>query len=147
MQANCKMTTTSLPAIALGAFAMMGIATALAQDTVRVRGTIERIDGPFYVIKARDGAEVKAKLADNALVLAVVKASYSDIKQGRVRRSSSTRPPSRPTVPWPSRASMSAGISRRRCDRRARAPRARARRPCRRRGINVSRPCPPPAAS
>jgi len=82
MQANCKMTATSLPAIALGAFAMMGVATALAQDTVRVRGTIERIDGSSYVIKARDGAEVKAKLADNALVLAVIKASYSDIKQG-----------------------------------------------------------------
>jgi hypothetical protein len=82
MQADCKMTGTSLPAVALGAFAMMGMATAFAQDTVRVRGTIERVDGSFYVIKARDGAEVKAKLADNALVLAVVKASYSDIKQG-----------------------------------------------------------------
>jgi hypothetical protein len=82
MTANYKVAT--FPAIALGALAMsvVGITAGLAQDTVRVRGTIERVDGPIYVIKARDGAEVKAKLADNALVLAVVKAAYSDIKQG-----------------------------------------------------------------
>ena len=74
----------ALLAMALGALAMSvaGITAGLAQDTVRVRGTIERVDYPIYVIKVRDGAEVKAKLADNALVLAVVTAAYSDIKQG-----------------------------------------------------------------
>ena len=82
MQANCEMTAAALPAIVLGAFAMMGIATALAQDTVRVRGTIERIDGSIYVVKARDGAEVKVALADNPQIAGVVKASLSDIKQG-----------------------------------------------------------------
>ncbi len=82
MTANYKV--AALLAIALGALAMSvaGITASLAQDTVRVRGTIERVDGSIYVIKARDGADVKAKLADNALVLAVVKAAYSDIKQG-----------------------------------------------------------------
>ena len=55
---------------------------ALAQDTVRVRGAIERVDGAVYVIKARDGAEVKVTLADNALVVAIVKASLADIKPG-----------------------------------------------------------------
>jgi hypothetical protein len=34
------------------------------------------------VIKSRDGSEVKVSLADNALVVAIVKASLSDIKQG-----------------------------------------------------------------
>jgi Domain of unknown function (DUF5666) len=68
----------------LGVVAMMasGIATAVAQDTVRVRGTIERIDGSLYVIKARDGAELKVALADNPQIAGVVKASLSDIKQG-----------------------------------------------------------------
>jgi hypothetical protein len=82
MTANYKV--AALLAIAVGALAMSvaGITASLAQDTLRIRGTIERIDGPIYVIKARDGAEVKAQLADNALVLAVVKAAYSDIKQG-----------------------------------------------------------------
>ena len=55
---------------------------AQAQDTVRVRGTIVSIDGATYVIKARDGAELKVALADNAQIAAVVKASLADIKQG-----------------------------------------------------------------
>jgi len=55
---------------------------ALAQDTVRVRGTIERVDGPVYVVNARDGAELKVTLADNVLVVAIIKASLADIKPG-----------------------------------------------------------------
>jgi hypothetical protein len=87
MGANYKMTAVALAGVALGALAMMvsGIATALAQDTVRVRGTIERIDGSIYVVKARDGAELKVALADNPQIAGVVKASLSDIKQGLVR--------------------------------------------------------------
>jgi len=57
-------------------------AAALAQDTVRVRGTIESIDSSSYVIDARDGAKVKVALAENAQIAAVVKASLADIKQG-----------------------------------------------------------------
>jgi hypothetical protein len=84
MKAKYKMTVAALAGVALGAVAMMvsGIATAVAQDTVRVRGTIERIDGSIYVIKARDGAELKVALADNPQIAGVVKASLSDIKQG-----------------------------------------------------------------
>src|SRR5262249_39905453 len=50
--------------------------------TVRVRGTIERIDGSTYMVKARDGAELKVALADTLQIAGVVKASLSDIKQG-----------------------------------------------------------------
>src|SRR5262245_41938825 len=84
MKAKYKMTVAALAGVVLGAVAMMvsGIATAVAQDTVRVRGTIERIDGSMYVIKARDGAELKVALADNPQIAGVVKASLSDIKQG-----------------------------------------------------------------
>jgi Domain of unknown function (DUF5666) len=84
MEANYKMTIAALAGVALGALAMMvsGITTALAQDTVRVRGTIERIDGSTYVVKARDGAELKVTLADNPQIAGVVKASLSEIKQG-----------------------------------------------------------------
>jgi len=53
-----------------------------AQDTVRVRGTIERVEGQIFVVKSRDGAELKVVLADNALVVAIVKASLSDIRTG-----------------------------------------------------------------
>jgi len=84
MQANYKMTVAALAGVGLGAFVVMvsGIATALAQDTVRIRGTIERIDGSTYMVKARDGAELKVTLADSPQIAGVVKASLSDIKQG-----------------------------------------------------------------
>ena len=55
---------------------------SFAQDTVRVRGTIERVEGQTFVVKSREGAELKVVLADNALVVVIVKASISDIKPG-----------------------------------------------------------------
>jgi hypothetical protein len=56
---------------------------AVAQEaSVRVRGTIERVDGDIYVVKARNGSEHKVKLADNAMIVALTKASLADIKQG-----------------------------------------------------------------
>jgi hypothetical protein len=65
MKTNYKMTVATLAGIAFSALAMMvsGIATALAQDTVRVRGTIERIDGSIYVIKARDNQHPPGDMA------------------------------------------------------------------------------------
>ena len=57
-------------------------ASAGAQDTMRVRGTIARVEGPVYVIKTRDGAELKVALAEPGLVVALVKASMADIKPG-----------------------------------------------------------------
>src|SRR5215212_10143703 len=54
-----------------------------AQDApVRVRGTIDRVEGDIYVVKARSGSEHKVKLPDNAMVVALTKASLADIKQG-----------------------------------------------------------------
>jgi len=56
---------------------------ALAQDPpVRVRGTIDRIEGNTYIVKARGGAELKVTLAEKAMVVALIKASLADIKQG-----------------------------------------------------------------
>jgi hypothetical protein len=56
---------------------------AVAREaSVRVRGTIERVDGDTYVVKARNGSEHKVKLADNAMIVALTKASLADIKQG-----------------------------------------------------------------
>jgi hypothetical protein len=54
----------------------------LAQESVRVRGTIERMDGSVFIVKTRDGAEVKLALADNPLFVAIVKATVADIKPG-----------------------------------------------------------------
>jgi hypothetical protein len=71
-----KTAVVSALALLLGA----SIATAQAPPMVRVRATIESVDGAMLTAKARDGATMKIKLADNAPVNEVVKASLSDIK-------------------------------------------------------------------
>jgi Domain of unknown function (DUF5666) len=59
------------------------IAVASAQEqTVRVRGTIDGIDGQAMSVTARDGTKLAIKIADNATVAGVVKASMADIKAG-----------------------------------------------------------------
>ena len=69
--------------LGLAGFALVLTASAVnAQDTVRVRGTIDRVEGPVYIVKSRNGSELKVSLADNGGVTAIVKASLSDIKQG-----------------------------------------------------------------
>ena len=77
------MRLTKWPTAVAGGFALFLATYPInAQDTVRVRGTIERVDGPVYVVKSRDGNELKVSLAENGGVTAVVKASLSDIKKG-----------------------------------------------------------------
>ena len=56
---------------------------AVAQEqSVRVRGTIDRVEGDTYIVKPRSGGELKVKLPDNVMVVALTKASLADIKQG-----------------------------------------------------------------
>jgi hypothetical protein len=55
---------------------------ALAQDTMRIRGTVERIEGPVFVVKTRDGSEVKLTVTDNPLFVVIVPAKMGDIKPG-----------------------------------------------------------------
>jgi hypothetical protein len=49
---------------------------------VRVRGTIERVDGDTYLVKSRDGSELRLKLAPKATVVALVEAKIADIMSG-----------------------------------------------------------------
>ena len=46
------------------------LAWAQESPPVRVRGKIDRIEGPVYVIKARDGAELKLTIADKPQIAA-----------------------------------------------------------------------------
>ena len=72
-----------LRAFAVSSFAVVCFALpASAQDTVRVRGTVESIDGPMFVVKNRDGAELKLTMTDNPLFVAIVKSTMADIKPG-----------------------------------------------------------------
>jgi hypothetical protein len=56
---------------------------ASAQETLRIRGTIESVDGPVLVVKNRDGADVKVTVTDPQLYVAIVKATMADIKPGQ----------------------------------------------------------------
>jgi hypothetical protein len=69
-------------ATVFGFVLVFAASTTLAQDTVRVRGTIEKVEGQTLMVKSRDGTDLKVVLADNALIVGLVKASLSDIKPG-----------------------------------------------------------------
>ena len=69
--------------------ATLGLATLIAVEasaqqppTVRIRGTIEAVDGPVLSIKSREGTDMKVKMTDNVAVFAVVKTELSEIKEG-----------------------------------------------------------------
>jgi hypothetical protein len=49
---------------------------------LRVRGTIEKVDGDTLTVKARGGETLTVKLADKARVAAMLKATLADIKPG-----------------------------------------------------------------
>ena len=78
------MVGTVLRSLAASSLALVCLALpASAQDTVRVRGTVERIEGPVYIVKTRDGSEVKlVTTEDKPLFVAIVPATMKDIKQG-----------------------------------------------------------------
>jgi len=66
----------------LGALAVAAIfaGTASAQQPSRIRGEITKADGNMLVLKTRDGAMLNVKVADDARVAALVKATKADIK-------------------------------------------------------------------
>ena len=71
---------------ALGAagFALLlatSVSFAQQPPPVRVRGTVEAVDGPVLTVKSRDGQTTyKVRLTDNAAVRGIIKAALSDIK-------------------------------------------------------------------
>ena len=72
-----------------GLAASLALITVLASaawaqqpPTVRIRGTIEAVDGPTLSIKTREGNDVKVKMTDNVVVVGIAKSALSDIKQG-----------------------------------------------------------------
>jgi len=67
---------------ALFAVAFASIASAQQPPTVRIRGTIESVDGNTLGIKTREGSDVKVKMTDNVAVFAVIKTQLSEVKEG-----------------------------------------------------------------
>jgi hypothetical protein len=72
---------TTIRWVLAGAIVAASCASATAQ-TLRVRGTIEKADGNVPTLKSTDGAELKLTLTSDARIVAVVKASMADVKEG-----------------------------------------------------------------
>ena len=62
--------------------ATLVLAPVSAQQTVRVSGTVEKLEGDTLMVKAPDGASLTITLKSNVEVVGVVKASIADIKAG-----------------------------------------------------------------
>src|SRR6059058_2907561 len=74
--------TRSFAASLLAASLFSSLAWAQPAPTVRIRGTIEAVDGPMLSIKSREGTDMKVRMTDNVAVFAVVKTDLSEVKQG-----------------------------------------------------------------
>jgi hypothetical protein len=67
----------------LSVIAVLGsVAWAQQPPTVRVRGTIEAVDGPLLMVKSREGSDLKVRVTDNVTVFGLAKTSLSEIKPG-----------------------------------------------------------------
>jgi hypothetical protein len=68
---------------ALALISMLGSwASAQQPPTVRIRGTIEAVDGPLLTVKSREGTDMKVRVTDNVAVFGVAKIAMSEIKPG-----------------------------------------------------------------
>ena len=70
-------------AAALAAISVLAsVAWAQQAPPMRIRGTIEAVDGPMLTIKTREGSDLKVRMTDNVAVFGVAKTSLSEIKEG-----------------------------------------------------------------
>src|SRR6266571_1423119 len=78
------MIRTRVTSAALLIAAVSAVAVAQAPSPpVRIRGTVEKIDGTHLTIKANNGQSMNVKLADNYVVMGIAKASLADIAGGK----------------------------------------------------------------
>jgi hypothetical protein len=78
------MTVMTRRMLGAGVVALVFAASIAAAQTppLRIRGTIESVDGQTLAVKARDGSMMKVKLADSPRVLTLNKMTLADVKQG-----------------------------------------------------------------
>jgi hypothetical protein len=74
----------SLLVLAVAGFVVMpALAQSPPQGTpIRIRGTVEKLDGHNLMVKSRDGQSLSITLADDVGVVYLVKKSMTDIKSG-----------------------------------------------------------------
>src|SRR5437660_11745724 len=67
----------------VAAVAGIAVAQAPANPPVRIRGTIEKLDGQNLTIKDRNGQSKSVKLADDFKTVGIFKGSVADIASGK----------------------------------------------------------------
>jgi len=79
-------TSSLMPRVLVASLALISVLGSLAwaqqPPTVRIRGTMEAVDGSLLTVKSREGADLKVRLTDNVTVFGVAKATMSEIKPG-----------------------------------------------------------------
>jgi hypothetical protein len=73
----------AITAMLIATLSAVALAQAPANPPVRVRGTVEKLDGQMLTVKARDGKSVTVKMTDKFLVMGVVRAKIDDIGAGK----------------------------------------------------------------
>jgi hypothetical protein len=63
-------------------FVLGSVGWAQQPPSVRIRGTIEAIDGSLLTVKSREGTEMKVRMTDNVAVVGVANIAMSEIKPG-----------------------------------------------------------------
>jgi hypothetical protein len=81
-----------MPRALVASFTVMSVFTSMPMFTsaawaqqpppVRIRGTIESVDGATLMIKSREGDSMKVRMTDNVAVFGVAKTELSEIKPG-----------------------------------------------------------------
>jgi hypothetical protein len=78
--------TCVVPRAFMASLMIMSVAGSSAWSqqppTMRVRGTIEAVDGSLLTVKSRDGNELKVRVTDNVAVMGVANTAMSEIKAG-----------------------------------------------------------------
>jgi hypothetical protein len=70
-------------ALLIAALSTFALAQTPANTVVRVRGTVEKLDGQNLVVKTRTGEITNIRLADNYMVVGITKGSIDDVTSGK----------------------------------------------------------------
>ena len=68
--------------MALAGAIIAAACVAATAQSVRVRGTIDKLEGNVLTFRSSEGADLKLTLGENAMIVAVIEASMVDIKEG-----------------------------------------------------------------
>ena len=73
----------AIAGLLVAAVSALALAQAPANPPVRIRGTVQKIDGQVLTIKPANGQSLTVKMADNFAVMGIAKASIADVASGK----------------------------------------------------------------